>query len=91
MTGRDLIIYIMKNGLEDRPVFENDTLLGFMTEQQFAEKMSVGIATVEVWIDLGYLSDVIRVGDMTFIPMNYSEWYPLHALKHQYKRSEDNE
>ena len=84
MTGRDLIIYIIQNGLEDKPVFENGTLLGFMTEQQFAEKMSVGTATVEVWIDRGYLSDVIRVGDITFIPMRYSEWTPLHALKHQY-------
>lgn len=84
MTGRDLIIYIMQNGLEDKPVFENGSLLGFMTDRQFAEKMSVGVATVEVWIDRGYLSDVIRVGDMTFIPMRYSEWNPLHTLKHQY-------
>ena len=91
MTGRDLIIYILQNGLEDKPVFENGALLGFMTEQQFASKMSVGVATVEVWINRGDVSDVIRVGDTTLIPMYYSEWNPLHALKHQYKRSEDNE
>lgn len=89
MTGRDLIIYIMKNGLEDKPVFENDTLIGFMTEQQFAAKMRVGVAVVEAWIDMGYLSDVIRIGDTTLIPMNYSEWYPLHAFNHPTKRSED--
>ena len=74
MTGRDLIIYIMQNGLEDKPVFENGALLGFMTERQFAEKMSVGVASVEVWIER----------DTTFIPMRYSEWNPLHTLKHQY-------
>lgn len=68
MTGRDLIIYIMQNGLEDKPVFEDGTFLGFMTEQQFAEKMNVGVATVEVWIELGFISNVIRIGDMTFIP-----------------------
>lgn len=94
MTGRDLIIYILTHGLEDKPVFENGTLLGFMTAQQFAEKMSVGVATVNVWIDLGYLSDVIRVGDTTLIPMSYSEWNPMHAMfvgRTQPKRSEDNE
>ena len=91
MTGRDLIMYILENGLEDEPVFENGTLLGFMTAQQFAERMSVGVATVEVWIELGYLSDVIRVGDTTLIPMIYSERYPTRALNHQHKRSEDNE
>lgn len=69
MTGRDLIIYIMQNGLEDKPVFENGTFLGFITEQQFAEKMNVGVATVEAWINLGFLSNVIRVGDVTFIPV----------------------
>lgn len=69
MTGRDFIIYILQNGLEDKPVFENGTLVGFMTEQQFAEKMNVGIATVEVWIDLGFLSNVIRIGDTTLIPI----------------------
>lgn len=77
MTGRDLIIYIMQHGLEDKPVFENDTFLGFMTERQFAEKMSVGVATVEAWINLGYLSDIIRIGDTTLIPIKYDD-VPAH-------------
>lgn len=82
MTGRDLIIYILQNGLEDKPVFENGTLVGFMTEQQFAEKMSVAVATVKVWVNRGDVTNVIRVGDTILIPMYYSEWNPLHALKH---------
>lgn len=84
MTGRELIIFIMQNGLEDKPVFENGALVGFMTEQQFAQRMNVGVATVKVWIDWGYIPDVVRVGDLTFIPLKYAE-------KHQYKGSDDNE
>lgn len=70
MTGRDLIIYIMQNGLEDKPVFEDGAFLGFMTVPQFAAKMRVGPAVVETWIQLGYLYDAIYIGDVTYIPAN---------------------
>ena len=55
MKGRDLILYILANGLEDEPVFENGRLLGFMTLDEAALKFEVGAATVRVWINEGML------------------------------------
>lgn len=67
MTGRDLIIYILNNNLEDRPVFENGKILGFMTVAEAAEKLNVGTATVRAWTDLKYIES-IRIGEQIYIP-----------------------
>ena len=85
MTGRDLIIYILQNDLEDEPLFKNNGLLDFMSEEQFAIKMDGGVATVRAWIELGCLTSVL-IGDVYYIPKNYPEWSTLLN-----KRSEDNE
>lgn len=68
MTGRDLIIYILKNNLEDKPIFEGERILGLLTVNEFAEKMGVGVATIHAWIELGALK-YIKFGDAIFIPM----------------------
>ena len=70
MTGRDLILYILSNGLEDKPVFDNDTFIGFETEGAFAERMGVGVATVRAWINMGVL-DCICVGNKVYFPFNH--------------------
>ena len=67
MTGRDLIIYILKHDLEDRPVFENGQLLGFLNEYDVAVKFEVGIATIRVWYETGLLEG-IKIGNMIYIP-----------------------
>lgn len=74
MTGRDLILYILQNGLEDEPVFDYKThkFLGFMTISEAAVKFDVGVATVWVWIEQGWLS-YIRLGDMIYIPANVKD------------------
>lgn len=50
MTGRDLIIYILSNGLEDEPVCKDQKFIGFITISEAAEKMGVGVNTIYVWI-----------------------------------------
>ena len=67
MTGRDLILYILQNGLENEPVFNNGKLLGFMDIVGAAEKFNVGLSTVRVWMDMGELP-YIRIGNYFFIP-----------------------
>lgn len=67
--GRDLIMYILANGLEDKPVFEDGRILGFMTEKEAAIKYGVGRATIRVWIDMGFLKGY-KIGDMFLIPAN---------------------
>lgn len=92
MTGRDLIIYILQNGLEDKPIFGNGTILNFMSEEQFAAKMNVGVATVRSWVEMDYLT-AIPIGKVYYIPKNYEEWgnLPMFTESHQTKGSEDNE
>lgn len=70
MTGRDLIIYILSNNLENSPVFEDGTFLGFLTVAQVAGKMQVGEATVETWIKLNMI-DHIQIGEVTYIPSSF--------------------
>lgn len=69
MTGRELIIYILANGLEDEPIYEDDKILGFITATEAAEKFNVGLATIKVWINEGML-DGIRIGEELYIPAN---------------------
>lgn len=46
MTGRDLIIYILENGLEDKEVLDGGKILGFETLYGLAEKKDVGVETI---------------------------------------------
>lgn len=69
MTGRDLIIYILQNGLEDEEVFKDDKILGFMTVMEAAVKFNVGISTVRAWIHTEQLEG-IRIGNEIYIPAN---------------------
>ena len=55
MTGRDLIIYILENGLEDKEIFKDGKINGFLTLEEAAAKLHVGTATVLLWYALGRL------------------------------------
>ena len=69
MTGKDLIVYILVNDLEDVPVYENGRFMGFMTDSEAAEKFEVGTATIRAWIEQGLLYGV-KIGDTMYIPQN---------------------
>ena len=71
MTGRELIMYILDNHLEDEPVFQNGTFVGYVSDVKFAKIMNVGVSTVRTWILLGHVKDAIMIGDTMFIPMIY--------------------
>jgi hypothetical protein len=70
MTGRDLIIYILKNNLENEPVFKEGKFIGYMTAQEVAGKANVGVATVCAWIQQGWL-DCVIIGGNIYIPANF--------------------
>ena len=78
MTGRDLILYILSNNLEDEPVFNEGKLLGFMTVEEAAVKFDVGIATVKVWANFKAIPS-IKLGDTFYIPSN-AEPYVEHPV-----------
>ena len=70
LTGRDLIIYILENHLEDEPIFDDGgVFLGFMTEMEAAVKLNVGVATIKVWYERGLIKGV-KLGNALFIPVN---------------------
>ena len=71
MTGRELILYILENHLEDEPVFKDNKLLGYITVTEAAEKMNVGVATILTWLNLGQLKGV-TIGNMIYIPARFA-------------------
>ena len=69
MTGRELILYILENNLENEPVFKDGKFLGFLSVSDFAKKWDVGEETVRAWIDLKYI-DALIIYDEIYIPSN---------------------
>lgn len=70
MTGRELILYILENGLENEEVFRDNKLMGFISAEELAAKMEVGPATVRTWIRLHNV-EVLRAADTIYIPITY--------------------
>ena len=71
MTGRDLIVYILTNSLEDELIFEDGKFIGHITVGEAAVKMDVGISTVHTFIDQN-LIDCIIIGETVFIPADFA-------------------
>ena len=71
MTGRDLIIYILENNLENEPVFKDGKFVGFMTAVEVAEKMNVGVATIFTWWSQGVLEGIVSGGTL-YIPVTFT-------------------
>lgn len=65
MTGKDLILYILQNNLEDTVVFGDDFFSGFMTIREAAVKYEVGEATIRVWYQYDMLPG-FKMGDSLY-------------------------
>lgn len=68
MTGRELIIYILENNLENEEMFSGDTvnLPGLLTLKEAAVKMNTGISTVRTLYMLGKIKGC-RIGGKIYI------------------------
>ena len=71
MTGRDLILYILENKLEDEPIVKDGKFVGFVTMGEAAVRMNVGEATIRAWLKQG-LMDGIKIGDTIYICDNFT-------------------
>ena len=69
MTGRELILYILENNLEDEQVFEGTKMLGFMSEDEAAVKYHVGAGTVRAWVNMGKVEG-FNINGLVYIPAN---------------------
>ena len=72
MTGRDLILYILSNRLEDEEVFKDGKLLGFYTLKDYAIKTGFGMATIQALVDMRAIPYIL-IGDTIFIPNSFKE------------------
>ena len=63
MTGRDLIVYILSNRLENEKISENSLLPmihNYMEDEAVAVALGVGVVTVRVWAKTGKFEKVIE-------------------------------
>lgn len=65
MTGKDLILYILQNNLENTIVFKDGFFVGFMTEEEAAVKFGVGIGTIRAWYYCKWI-DGTQIGDSLY-------------------------
>ena len=70
MTGKDLIMYILENNLENELLFDKtrvgQELLGFTTVMDAAIRFGVGVSTIQTWYKLGMIEG-FEIGDTIFI------------------------
>lgn len=70
MTGRDLILYILNNKLENTEVNNDDgRVLDFITVEEAAAKFNVTTTTIMAWINLGTLR-YIEFGKNNYMILN---------------------
>ena len=60
LTGRELIIFIMQNKLEDTVMLE------LMTDVEIAAKFDVGVSTVRIWHKYGYITGGLTISDKLY-------------------------
>lgn len=67
MTGRDLILYILENNLENEPVVKDGIFIGLMSEEEAAAKFDVGVSTIRVYNTLKMLDGIEIQGKLYFL------------------------
>ena len=65
MTGKELILYILQNNLEDTVVLDGGVFIGFMTEEEAAIKFDVGVATIHAWYQCRAIEGT-KIGDSLY-------------------------
>ena len=65
MTGKELILYILQNNLENTIELQDGFFIGFMTEEEAAVKFGVGVATIRGWYYTNMLKGT-RIGDSLY-------------------------
>lgn len=72
MTGRELIVYILENNLENENIFNpGEDLEGciFIREDRAAADCGVGVVTIKAWCAWNFL-DFVRHGGCIYILKN---------------------
>ena len=67
MTGRELMLYILENHLEDEIIIKDGIFVWLMSEEEAAVKFDVGVATIRAWYVCGMLSGTKIGGHLYFL------------------------
>lgn len=65
MTGKELMLYILQNNLENTIVLEDGFFVGFMTEEEAAVRFNVGLATIRAWYNCKMIQGT-KIGDSLY-------------------------
>lgn len=79
MTGKELIMYILQNNLEDEVVIKDGIFVWLMNEEEAAAKFNVGVATIKAWYICGML-DGTKIGEHLYSLRNIND--PRKDEKH---------
>lgn len=74
MTGKELILYILQNNLEDEQISFENGFLDFITVNEAAAKYEVGPETVRIWFALKII-DGVQIGNEVYILPNAKPRY----------------
>lgn len=66
MTGKDLIIYILENDLENEDLFSHNFAPLFISAEKAAVKWNCGTATVKAMIEIGKVKGA-KIGNEYFV------------------------
>lgn len=80
MTGRELMLYILENHLEDEIIIKDGIFVWLMSEEEAAVKFNVGVATIRAWYICNMLSGT-KIGDRLYFLRNIAD--PRKDDKHE--------
>lgn len=80
MTGKELILYILQNNLEDEIVIKDGMFIWLMSEDEAAAKFNVGVSTIRTWYTCKMLNGT-KIGDHLYFLRNVSD--PRKDDKHE--------
>lgn len=80
MTGKELILYILQNDLENEIVVKDGVFIWLMSEEEAAVRFNVGVETVKAWYVCGMLSGT-KIGDRLYFLRNVAD--PRKDDKHE--------
>ena len=72
MTGKELILYILGNDLENEDIIKDGVFIWLMDEKEAAIKFDVGVATIRSWYVYGLL-DGTKIGDHLYFLRNVKD------------------
>lgn len=80
MTGRELMLYILENNLENEVVVKDGVFIGFMTEEEAAVKFNTGVSTIKAWYACG-MAKGTKIEDRLYFLRNMSD--PRKGDRHE--------